>query len=92
MADVPGVVISGNKTRKKKVNHYLIKDRIMSVVFVLVLIGILVASVFLIAFIWAVRSGQFDDSYTPSVRVLFDDHIHKEEITTSTTKAEKKST
>ena len=45
----------------------------MSVVFVLIIIGILVASVFLIAFIWAVRSGQFDDSYTPSVRILFDD-------------------
>lgn len=47
----------------------------MSVLFVLVIIGIAVASVFLIAFIWAVRSGQFDDTYTPSVRILFDDHI-----------------
>ncbi len=47
----------------------------MSVLFVLVIIGIVVASVFLIAFIWAVRSGQFDDTYTPSIRILFDDHI-----------------
>jgi len=47
----------------------------MSVLFVLVIIGILVASVFLIAFIWAVRSGQFDDTYTPSIRILFDDHM-----------------
>jgi len=47
----------------------------MSVLFVLVIIGILVASVFLIAFIWAVRSGQYDDTYTPSIRILFDDHI-----------------
>ncbi|WP_163708904.1 cbb3-type cytochrome oxidase assembly protein CcoS [Mangrovibacterium lignilyticum] len=47
----------------------------MSVLFVLVIIGILVAAVFLIAFIWAVRSGQFDDTYTPSIRILFDDHI-----------------
>ena len=46
----------------------------MSVIFVLVVIGILVASAFLIAFIWAVRTGQFDDSYTPSVRMLFDDN------------------
>ena len=45
----------------------------MSVIFVLVIVGILVASVFLIAFIWAVKSGQFDDSYTPSIRILFDD-------------------
>ena len=28
---------------------------------------------FLLAFIWAVRSGQFDDKYTPSIRFLFDD-------------------
>ena len=46
----------------------------MSVLFVLIVIGILVASGFLIAFIWAVKSGQFDDSYTPSVRMLFDDN------------------
>lgn len=53
----------------------------MSVLFILVIIGIIVAAVFLIAFIWAVRSGQFDDSYTPSVRILFDDEIvTKEEI------------
>lgn len=46
----------------------------MSVLFVLIIIGILVASVFLIAFIWAVKTGQFDDTYTPSVRMLFDDN------------------
>ncbi|WP_159521901.1 cbb3-type cytochrome oxidase assembly protein CcoS [Sunxiuqinia indica] len=51
----------------------------MSVVFVLIIIGILVASVFLVAFIWAVRSGQFDDSYTPSVRILFDDPVSSKE-------------
>lgn len=47
----------------------------MSVVFLLIIIGILVASIFLIAFIWAVKTGQFDDSYTPSVRILFDDNM-----------------
>lgn len=51
----------------------------MSVIFVLVIVGILVASVFLIAFIWAVKSGQYDDSYTPSVRILFDDTVSSEE-------------
>ncbi len=51
----------------------------MSVIFVLIIIGILVASVFLIAFIWAVRNGQFDDSYTPSVRILFDDPVSSKE-------------
>lgn len=45
----------------------------MSVIVVLIGISVLVAGGFLIAFLWAVRSGQFDDKYTPSVRMLFDD-------------------
>ncbi|MFA5327245.1 MAG: cbb3-type cytochrome oxidase assembly protein CcoS [Prolixibacteraceae bacterium] len=45
----------------------------MSVVFILVFVAILIASAFLIAFVWAVKSGQYDDTYTPSVRMLFDD-------------------
>ena len=44
----------------------------MSVIFFLVAIGIIVAGGFLAAFIWSVRSGQYDDDYTPSVRMLFD--------------------
>ena len=54
----------------------------MSVLFILVIIGIIVATVFLVAFIWAVRSGQFDDSYTPSIRILFDDEKIPEEKNT----------
>ena len=46
----------------------------MSVIFFLIAIGILVAGGFLIAFIWSVRSGQYDDDYTPSVRMLFDNY------------------
>lgn len=45
----------------------------MSVIYFLIGIGIVVAGGFLVAFIWAVRSGQYDDDYTPSVRILFDD-------------------
>lgn len=44
----------------------------MSVIFFLIGVGILVAGGFLAAFIWAVKSGQYDDDYTPSVRMLFD--------------------
>ena len=66
----------------------------MSVVFLLIIIGILVASVFLIAFIWAVKTGQFDDSYTPSVRILFDEDISsspKDEEQTTDINLEEKS-
>lgn len=49
----------------------------MSVIYILIVVSISVAVVFLIAFIKAVRSGQYDDDYTPSVRMLFDDELIK---------------
>jgi cbb3-type cytochrome oxidase maturation protein len=45
----------------------------MSVLLVLIAVSMLVAAAFLAAFLWAVRSGQFDDRHTPSIRMLFDD-------------------
>ena len=55
----------------------------MSVMFVLIGFSLLVALVFLGLFIWAVKSGQFDDKYTPSVRMLFDDEKPVEDTSTS---------
>ncbi len=49
----------------------------MSVIYLLLSLSILVAIVFFAAFIMAVRNGQYDDSYTPSVRMLFEDEIIK---------------
>jgi len=45
----------------------------MSVIFILISASLIVAVGFLIAFIWSVKSGQYDDDYTPSVRILFED-------------------
>lgn len=45
----------------------------MNILIVLIAISLLVATGFLIAFIWAVKSGQFDDASTPSFRILWDD-------------------
>ncbi|MDZ4757955.1 MAG: cbb3-type cytochrome oxidase assembly protein CcoS [Bacteroidota bacterium] len=45
----------------------------MSAIFILLGISIVVAASFLIAFLWSVKTGQYDDDYTPSVRILFDD-------------------
>ncbi len=47
----------------------------MAIVFFLILVSLIVASGFLLAYFWATRSGQFDDSYTPAVRMLFDDEL-----------------
>lgn len=45
----------------------------MSVIIVLIIASICVALIFLVGFIWATKSGQYDDTYSPSVRILFDD-------------------
>ena len=50
----------------------------MSVIYILITISIIVAVFFLYAFIRAVKTGQYDDDYTPSVRMLFDDELIKE--------------
>ncbi|MBK5271759.1 MAG: cbb3-type cytochrome oxidase assembly protein CcoS [Bacteroidia bacterium] len=45
----------------------------MSVMIILLIASISVAVLFLIAFLWSVRSGQYEDDYSPSSRILFDD-------------------
>ncbi len=47
----------------------------MSVLFILIGTSIVVAIGFLVAFLWSVKTGQYDDDYTPSVRMLFDDEL-----------------
>ncbi|WP_159800837.1 cbb3-type cytochrome oxidase assembly protein CcoS [Flavobacterium sp. MK4S-17] len=49
----------------------------MSVIYLLISISIVVAIAFFFAFVKAVKSGQYDDDYTPSVRILFDDELKK---------------
>ncbi len=47
----------------------------MSVIYVLLAISISVAVAFFAAFLFSVKSGQYDDTYTPSVRMLFEDEV-----------------
>ncbi len=47
----------------------------MSVIFLLIPLSILFAVAFLFAFIWSVRSGQYEDTTTPSMRVLLDEKL-----------------
>jgi len=49
----------------------------MSVIYVLLAISLVVAIIFFAAFIFSVRQGQYDDAYTPSVRMLFEDELVK---------------
>jgi cbb3-type cytochrome oxidase maturation protein len=43
----------------------------MIIIVLLISVSLLIALVFLAAFLWSMKSGQFDDTYTPSVRILF---------------------
>ena len=58
----------------------------MSALFLLIIISLIVASGFLAAFIWSVRKGQYEDEYTPSVRMLFDDETTNENKSQSNSK------
>lgn len=58
----------------------------MEVIFILIGFSLMIALIFLALFFWAVRSGQYDDSYTPSIRILFDNKSSSEEENKSTSK------
>jgi cbb3-type cytochrome oxidase maturation protein len=47
----------------------------MSAIVILLIASISVAGLFLAAFIWSVRSGQYDDEFSPPQRMLFDNPV-----------------
>ena len=51
----------------------------MSVIYILLGISVIVAIIFFVAFLVSVKSGQYDDTYTPSIRMLFEDELKKEQ-------------
>jgi len=58
----------------------------MSVILILIPLSILFALAFLCAFIWAVRGGQFEDTTTPSMRLLLDEKTISKHPTDSESK------
>ena len=57
----------------------------------LLAISVMVALLFFIAFIISVKSGQYDDTYTPSVRMLFEDELIKDKAQSTLQKKEQPS-
>ena len=49
------------------------KFQSMNILFILIGVSLFAALIFLAMFIWAVKTGQYDDNYTPSIRILFDE-------------------
>ncbi len=52
----------------------------MNIVILLILSSVIAATLFLIAFLWAAKSGQYDDVHTPAVRMLFEDQLSDRSI------------
>jgi len=63
----------------------------MNIIYLLLALSVLVALIFFIAFIFSVKKGQYDDVYTPSVRMLFDDELVKPKSEKSNSTKNKKS-
>jgi cbb3-type cytochrome oxidase maturation protein len=47
----------------------------MNVIIILLFVGVLVSALFLGAFIWCIRTRQFEDDFSPAVRILFEDKL-----------------
>lgn len=47
----------------------------MGIIYVMLVVSLLIALFFLASFIWAAKTDQFEDDYSPSVRILFEDEI-----------------
>jgi len=51
----------------------------MGILYLTIGVSIIMALAFLGAFFWATKSGQYDDNYSPSVRILFEDEINSKQ-------------
>ena len=61
----------------------------MSVLVLLIFASLAIATAFLVAFIWAVRSGQYEDTATPSMRLLLDESLPKRDKANLSTQPDK---
>jgi cbb3-type cytochrome oxidase maturation protein len=55
--------------------YFAAKFKKVNIILYLIIISLCVAAFFLAAFFWAVRDGQYDDEYTPGMRILLDDDM-----------------
>jgi cbb3-type cytochrome oxidase maturation protein len=55
----------------------------MGIIYLMLIVSLIIALFFLASFLWAAKNGQYDDDYTPSVRMLFDEE-KKQKVNTET--------
>lgn len=58
-------------------NLCIVEIKSMGIIVIIAFCSIFIAGGFLVAFLWSVKDGQFDDSYSPPNRILFEDKIRK---------------
>jgi cbb3-type cytochrome oxidase maturation protein len=51
----------------------------LNVIIILLGVGVVVSGLFLGAFIWCIRSSQFEDDFSPGVRILFEDKVRSDD-------------
>jgi len=51
----------------------------MEIIYVMLVVSLILALLFLVSFIWANKSGQYEDDVTPGIRILYDDEV-KEKV------------
>jgi cbb3-type cytochrome oxidase maturation protein len=49
----------------------------MIIIAILIAISLAIALIFLGLFLWNMKTGQYDDTYTPSIRILFEEKKKK---------------
>lgn len=64
----------------------------MTIIYMLLAISVFVALIFFALFIFSVKKGQYDDTYTPSVRMLFEDELVKEDTSNKKNSSKEKIT
>ena len=64
----------------------------MSAIYIMLPASLLLAGIFLAAYVWSVRSGQFEDTATPAMRILPDDKPISPEVTASDSNNQNKPT
>lgn len=52
----------------------------MGIIYLMLIVSLFIALFFLFSFLWATKDGQYDDDYTPSVRMLFDDEESSQQL------------
>jgi cbb3-type cytochrome oxidase maturation protein len=48
---------------------------IMGIIYIMLIASLVLALFFLLAFLWAIKNGQFEDDTTPSIRILYENEL-----------------